>query len=394
MRFFLLIVKNLRQNKFRSILTALAVFVLVVIFSLIATVLRVLDQAMEQKATDVPLVITERYRFPSRFDRRHLEQIIYPGSALNDELSQVAGFHPEKHTLWHFVVLTLDPALKDKSLQFFVIATLPEKIPTMIDGMDGLDPQVCERMKKPPRSQLDNAGLLMGRDRLAKLNKKVGDVFKARSISHREGTGARRPIELEFEIVGEVPTSSRWAPGAFMDYAYLDRVLKDKQSELDGKINLAWLKVDDQDSANRVSGVIERSIADIKCETAATSASRFLASYKNAFHGVKFLLAPAIVVAMVVIVANAVGITVRERQTEMAVLKVLGFRPSQIVLLVLGEGLVLALQRGFKLGIYAAASCGSGRLARSAAGGSGWPLRPAWSPTSHAAAGTRLHSAR
>jgi putative ABC transport system permease protein len=49
---------------------------------------------------------------------------------------------------------------------------------------------------------------------------------------------------------------------------------------------------------------------------------------------------------MVVIVANAVGITVRERQTEMAVLKVLGFRPSQIVLLVLGEGLVLGILGG------------------------------------------------
>src|SRR5262249_9895208 len=203
---------------------------------------------------------------------RHLEQIIYPGSALNDELCQVAGFHAEKHTLWHFVVFTLDPELKDKDLQFFVIATFPEKIPTMIDGMDNLDPRACERMKKPPRSGLANAGLLMGSDRLAKLNKKVGDVFKARSVSHREGTGARRPIELEFEIVGKVPASSRWAPGAFMDYAYLDRVLKDKNSELDGKINLAWLKVDDLDSANAVSGAIERSIPDIKCETAATSA--------------------------------------------------------------------------------------------------------------------------
>ena len=41
--------------------------------------------------------------------------------------------------------------------------------------------------------------------------------------------------------------------------------------------------------------------------------------------------------------ANAISISVRERRQELAVMKVLGFRPGQILLLVLGESVLLGL---------------------------------------------------
>jgi len=47
------------------------------------------------------------------------------------------------------------------------------------------------------------------------------------------------------------------------------------------------------------------------------------------------------------VIANAISISVRERRTEMAVMKVLGFRPGQILLLVLGEVLLLGALTGF-----------------------------------------------
>jgi putative ABC transport system permease protein len=347
MKLLLLILRNVGRNKLRSVLTALAVLFLVVVFSLLTTVLRFLDRTMQQKASDIPVVLTERYRFPSRFDRRHLEQIVYPGSKLNSELSQLPGFRHEKHTLWHFIFFTIDPERKDKNLQFGVIATLPEKIPLMIDELEGLDPKLCELMKKPPRSRLENAGILMGPERLAMIKKKVGDVFRATAISHHEGTGTRQPIEMELEIVGELPGESRWTQSALMDYAYLDRVLHKKESELDGKIMLGWLKFEDQASANQASELIERDIADIKSEIASTAMSRFMDPYKAILNGVKFFLIPAIVLVMALIVANAISITVRERTTETAVLKVLGFRPQQILFLILGEAVLIGAIAGF-----------------------------------------------
>jgi putative ABC transport system permease protein len=351
MKFFLLILKNLLRNPLRSTLTPLSVVFLVAILSAIGSVLLFLHRAMAERAADVPVVLTERYRIPSRFDRVFMERIVTPGTDLNTRLKyDVPGFNNENYTLWHFIVFTTDTnedvKQQNPDLQFFLIATLPDKIRSMTDDMENLDPQLVEKMKNPPVSGLPNSGILMGEDRLSKLGKKVGDCFKARSISHREGTGARRPIELDFEIVGALPGNGRWAEGAFMDYDYLDRVLKAKQSDLDGKVNLGWLKFEDSGSAGKGSGIIEENVTEVKSEIASTAVSRFLEPYKSLLDGVTYILVPAIVFVMVLIVANAISITVRERTREMAVLKVLGFRPGQILFLVLGEGLLLGTLAG------------------------------------------------
>ena len=59
------------------------------------------------------------------------------------------------------------------------------------------------------------------------------------------------------------------------------------------------------------------------------------------------MLTPACLVTILLVIANAISISVRERRLEMAVLKVLGFRPYQILILVLGESLLLGGGAGF-----------------------------------------------
>jgi len=56
-------------------------------------------------------------------------------------------------------------------------------------------------------------------------------------------------------------------------------------------------------------------------------------------HGIGFLLADRI--------ANSIGISMRERRKEIAVLKVLGYRPRQILSIVLGEAMLLGALSGF-----------------------------------------------
>jgi putative ABC transport system permease protein len=52
-------------------------------------------------------------------------------------------------------------------------------------------------------------------------------------------------------------------------------------------------------------------------------------------------------VSLSLVIANAISISVRERRQELAVMKVLGFRPHQILMLVLGESLLLGAGSGF-----------------------------------------------
>jgi putative ABC transport system permease protein len=340
MYLLLLILKNLRRNTLRSVLTVFAVVFLVMIFSMIASVVSFLDQATAEQKSDVALVVTERYRLPSRFDYSLFEQITQPGD-LNTRLRAIPGFDPEACNLWHFIVFSLDPNMKDKDQQFFIIATMPEKIKTMVDSMEDLDPALCDQLKDSTY-----AAVLMGPERMRKIGKKVGDIFEAKSLSHRDGTPQREAVKVTFKIVGALPEGSRWVEGAFMDHAYLDNVLRQAKCELYGKINLGWVKVSDPEAAGQVSAAIENYIREVKCEKGSSAVGRFLEGYKDLLWIVKYPLRLAILIVMAVIVANAISITVRERLAEMAVLKVLGFTPGQVLFLIQGEAFVIGLVGG------------------------------------------------
>ena len=69
MKFLPLVFKNLWRSKLRSSLTALAVVFLVAVFSMVATVLNFLDMVMTERTKDIRVVVTNRFRIPSRFDR-------------------------------------------------------------------------------------------------------------------------------------------------------------------------------------------------------------------------------------------------------------------------------------------------------------------------------------
>ncbi|HEY1375558.1 MAG TPA: ABC transporter permease, partial [Gemmataceae bacterium] len=62
--------------------------------------------------------------------------------------------------------------------------------------------------------------------------------------------------------------------------------------------------------------------------------------------GMRWLMAPLIVAVIVLIVAIANSIGVRERQKELAIMKVLGFAPWQILVLIVGEAVLVGALSG------------------------------------------------
>jgi putative ABC transport system permease protein len=115
-------------------------------------------------------------------------------------------------------------------------------------------------------------------------------------------------------------------------------------------LNLVWLKVPDSNSFSQVSEQIVNSPSfaspAVKIETASSAISAFMESYSTIIFAMRWLLAPSILITLSMIIANAISISVRERFMEMAVLKVLGFGPTQIMFLVLGEALLLGTVAG------------------------------------------------
>jgi putative ABC transport system permease protein len=184
----------------------------------------------------------------------------------------------------------------------------------------------------------------MGKERMQKINKRVGERFKLTSINYKG-------IDLEFEIIGELP-EGRYDMSSIMNADYFNQEIEryaqrtGQRHPLDQKrLNLVWIRVPDRAAFDKVGTIAENSpyFADrpVRCETASSGIGNFLDAYSDLIKGMKFFLVPIILMIMALVVANAISISVRERRAEIAVMKVLGYRPNQILNLVIGESLLV-----------------------------------------------------
>src|SRR5205823_5779514 len=188
-------------------------------------------------------------------------------------------------------------------------------------------------------------GVYVGKKRLEAMNKRVGERMTVTSLNYKG-------IDLEFEILGELP-GGRYDQSAVMNRDYLNDALDAYARTNNGRkhplaektLNLVWLRVPDSETFRKVGEQIESSSSytspAVKCETAASGISSWLDAYRDLIFGMRWFMAPALLATMALIIALAISISVRERRLEMAVLKVLGYRPGQILLLVLGEALLI-----------------------------------------------------
>src|SRR5262249_601092 len=137
-----------------------------------------------------------------------------------------------------------------------------------------------------------------------------------------------------------------------MNKAYLEDLLKQKPDDYvmqKKALNLIWVRLPNKQAFERLNAMLgEDKFNDppVKMETASSGIGSWMEAYKDIFFGMKYIMSPAMVAIMCLVIANAIGIGVRERRTEMAVLKVLGFQPRHVMALVLGEAVLVGLLAG------------------------------------------------
>jgi putative ABC transport system permease protein len=123
-----------------------------------------------------------------------------------------------------------------------------------------------------------------------------------------------------------------------------------KHPMADKSLYVVWLKVPDQATCNKLTEQIDNSglfqSPPVKCETLAAFVAGQMEQLKDMIWGVRWLLSPAILIVISLVLCNSISISVRERRNEMAVLKVLGYRPSHLVVLVLGEAILIGVAAG------------------------------------------------
>ena len=344
MKFMTLIFKNLRRNLLRSMLTGAGVMVLVFVITLIWSILGFLDVATSEKTSNFKGIVTEKWSIPSQMP------FSYAATLENGAAREQTDVKPIDSMTWQFFIGSTEKGKMGFNSFLFGFCMEPKKLLTMMDELDSLQPGPRAELEKAIQAMESNRqGIIVGQKRLAALEKKVGDRIKIFGTNYRD-------IELECEIVGTFPLG-RYDNNSCINRDYLNASLDAYQANMkkphplaNNSMNLVWVKVPNKDTFTKMSGQIDNSpmfaTPPVKIETASSGVSNFLAAYKDLLTILRWVLAPSIIATLAVVISNAISISVRERRKEMAVLKVIGFQPNQIMFLVLGEAILLGVVAG------------------------------------------------
>ncbi|WP_020472257.1 ABC transporter permease [Zavarzinella formosa] len=344
-----MILRSLGRNLLRTSLTYLAIFVLVWVVTCVWSVLDFLDKLTQEKDANMKGLITEKYQIPSQMKPSHLNTI----KSMLEELPE--GQKPENIEdnlmTWAFVGGTLDPSKRTPMNSLFFFCTEPEKVIKMMPGLEDLTAEqfkmleeACKMMGQNPRA------VVIGHAKLVQMNKRVGDRIQVTSLNYKD-------LVFDFEIVAEFPAGTRWDQSAAMSRKYLDNAL----SEYEGKngkahpladkcMNLIWIRLPNKavfESFSERLNTSGRFTPAVKMEIESSAYANFLSPYKDLIRFLRYALAPGLLAVTTLVISLVISIGVRERRVEMAVLKVLGFRPWMVMALVLGEALLLGSLSGF-----------------------------------------------
>jgi putative ABC transport system permease protein len=339
-RLAMLGIKNLRRNLTRTLLTMCAIAVFASMITIIWTVLYFIKVTTAERAKDLKVIVSYRSSVPSQMPMTHGD---YLNPASPKFLPELVDEHGKKlytssdFMLWSFYEGTTDPAKRTPDNTVSFIAVEPDQIIPMMDDMENLDPRLVELLTKSPQ------GCLLGSERMKSLNKRVGERIKLTSISH-EG------IDLDFEIVGPLP-EGEYSSSAIMRLDYFNNAFdlyarnnKRAHPLAQRRLDMIWIRVGDRALFKKIGNIVQDAPQfhdfPVKIETASSLNRSSLEAYRTIFFAMRFILAPGILAVMALVMANAIGITVRERRSEMAVMKVLGYRPNQVMGLILGEAML------------------------------------------------------
>src|SRR5579875_2449274 len=313
MKIFLLILKNLRRNKLRTALTASAVIVMAMICAEMAAILFWVDQHVQRQASQSKLLVSERWVAPSCIPARYLTLLTHQEGI-------------EDWTLWNLYVGFLD-ASRQCSSQVVGLATRPDNLMAMHLGLEKLDPAAVEAFQR------EKTGALLGADLMQQMNGQIGQQFTVLSSSHPNK-------DLRFKIVGVLPPGE-YARNFFFREDYYEEGTGNKET-----ITCVWLRLRDAETAQRVAARIQEQFQhtqpELKVETESAGAARFVRR-EEAILSILQWMVVILVIDMAMVLSNSISLATRERRVEIAVLKVLGFEPSTILVLVVGEAMLVGV---------------------------------------------------
>jgi putative ABC transport system permease protein len=150
------------------------------------------------------------------------------------------------------------------------------------------------------------------------------------------------------------PIDSLW-----FHWEYLDEGLQAMKARGSGNCGTIFARVKNADEMASISKAIDDRFASSDNPTRTQTEAAFAQMFTDMLGNVQAYIRNiglAVVFSLSLVAANAMAMSLRERTTEVAVLKAIGFTRSRVLVLVLGEACSITLLGGL-LGIFIGCSC-------------------------------------
>ena len=189
----------------------------------------------------------------------------------------------------------------------------------------------------------DRKGCLVGRDLATQYGFKVGDVLPLR--------GTIYPGTWEFVIRGifDGSDSTKITRHMLFHWDYLNETLRKTAPRRADYVGVYIVGVDNIDNtaaiASNVDAVFKNSLAETLTESEQAFQLGFVAMSDQIIAAIR-IVSYVVILIILAVMANTMAMSARERTSEYATLKALGFGPAFLSLLILGESLVICALGG------------------------------------------------
>ena len=324
MKFLPLLWSSLWRKKIRTIFTLLSIFIAFLLFGVLMTIRGAFSFGVEIAGIDRLVLI-------------HKVSLIMPlPVSYLTRLNTTEGVTMATHNTWFGGVY------QDPSNFFAQIAVEPE--PFM---------KLYPEYQVPPEQMkawlADRQGVMVGVDLAKRFGWKVGDRIPIVGTIWQPKQGQ----VWEFNIAGLYDGESGIDKTQFFfRYDYLD------ENRRGGEGLVGWyiVKINDAGAAQQMGSKFDDMFANSSAETKTTTEKGFVEGFAKQvgdIGAIMIAITIAVLFTMILVAANTMAQSVRERTSEVGVLKTLGFSNLAILALVLGESVLIAVIGG-GLGLLAA----------------------------------------
>jgi putative ABC transport system permease protein len=330
MRYFSLILKNSWRNRRRTTLTVLSVGVSMCLLGLLMAIYH---------AFFLKEVTPERALRLITRNRVSLAATPMPES-YGQRIRQVPGVREVMMNQWYGGVYK---DRRDPKNMFARFAAEPDRLFTVMPEY-----QVSEDQKTA--FQRDRTGALIGRDLAAKLDLEIGDRVTL------QGDIFPGTLELTVRAIFD-------SPGLANEVLYFHREYLEESLPAGrrGNISTFTILAENTEVVPAIAAAVDEMFRNAPIETKTETEQAFALSFVSFLGNVKvFLLSvcAAVTFTILLVSANTMAMSVRERVREIGILKTLGFTRPTIMGVILGEAGMIAFAGGLLGLLLTSALCG------------------------------------